>query len=285
MVSEPPMLGILAGRGDLPRRMIETCRLINRPFFVLAFEGQTEQATVEGTPHAWTRLGAVGFALDTLHHAGVKDIVFAGAIKRPSLLTLKPDAKGAALLARIGLRALGDDGLLRAVSDVLEAEGFRIIGADDVLTSLLATGGPLGRYKPDALAEEDIARGIAVARALGAVDVGQAVVIQQGIVLGVEAIEGTDALIQRTASLRREGLGGVLVKLMKPGQDRRFDLPTIGLGTVTLAASVGLRGIALEAGHVLVLDRERAIEAADETGLFVYGFGAPDAGGTPGSEQ
>lgn len=275
-------LGILAGRGDLPRRMIEVCRLTGRPYFVLAIEGQTEAETVEDTPHAWSRLGSVGFALDTLRHAGVKDVVFAGAIKRPSLLTLKPDARGAALLARIGLRAMGDDGLLRAVSDELEKEGFRIIGADDVLASLLVKQGTLGRYKPDELAFEDIKRGILVARALGAVDVGQCVVVQQGIVLGVEAIEGTDALIERTAALRRDGLGGVLVKLMKPGQDRRFDLPTIGVGTVVTAASVGLRGIAIEAGHVLILDQEKTIQAADEAGLFVYGI--PPEEGPNGSK-
>lgn len=262
-------LGILAGGGELPRRLVATCARLARRCFVVAFEGHADAATVVGVPHAWAPLGAAGRVFDALREAGVRDVVLAGTIRRPSLLSLKPDARGAALLARIGLRALGDDGLLRAVIAELEREGFRVVGAHDVLGGLVAPAGVLGRVTPDPQARSDIARGVEVARALGAVDVGQAVVVQQGIVLGVETAEGTAALLTRVGALRCEGPGGVLVKLAKPGQDRRVDLPTIGVATVEQAAAAGLAGIAIEAGATLVLDLAGAIVAADAAGLFL----------------
>ena len=129
-----------------------------------------------------------------------------------------------------------------------------------------------GIPRPDAQALADIEHGQRLARALGALDIGQAVVVQQGLVLGVEAIEGTDALLRRCAALRREGPGGVLVKVEKPGQEQRADRPTIGPQTVALAAEAGLRGIAVEAGATIVLDRDEVVAAADRAGLFVLGI-------------
>jgi DUF1009 family protein len=177
-------------------------------------------------------------------------------------------------LARIGYRALGDDGLLAAVVKELEREGFRVIGADRLLDDAVLPEGPLGHLRPDADALADIAHGMRLARAIGALDIGQAVVVQQGLVLGVEAIEGTDGLLRRCAALRRDGPGGVLVKAEKPGQERRADQPTIGPQTVILAAESGLRGIAAEAGATLVLDRDEVIRLADSAGLFVVGVRA-----------
>ena len=196
----------------------------------------------------------------------------AGPVRRPSLASIRPDWRAAKFLARIGLRALGDDGLLGAIIKEFELEGFRVVGVHDVLGSLLAPEGPLGAIVPDAEARADIERGLEVARAIGAVDVGQAVVVQQGIVLGVEAVEGTDALIERAGRLKREGPGGVLVKIAKPGQERRADLPTVGVGTVQAAARAGLRGIAVEASMALVMDRPAGAAAADRAGLFVIGI-------------
>jgi hypothetical protein len=265
-------LGILAGGGQLPARVIEACRATGRNFFVLAFEGQTDAATVADTAHAWVRLGAVGEALSRLKEAGVREVVMAGPVKRPSLDTLRPDWRGALFLAKVGARAFGDDGLLSAVVGELEAEGFRVIGADDVFESLRTPPGPCGAHRPDPAAETDIKRGVSVAQALGRLDVGQAVVVQQGVVLGVEAIEGTDALIERCAALRRTGPGGVLVKISKPGQERRVDLPTIGVDTVLRGAASGLRGIALEAGRSLIIDRAAVARTADQSGLFVVGI-------------
>jgi hypothetical protein len=265
-------LGIIAGGGSLPRRLVDCCRAAGREVFVLALEGAAEPRTVAGVPHAWCRPGAAGQGLALLREQNVGELVLAGRVDRPSLLGLRPDWRAARLFARIGWRALGDDGLLSAVVGELEREGFRVVGADQLLGEVLAGEGPIGRWRPDAQATADIAHGLRVARALGALDIGQAVIVQQGLVLGVEAIEGTDELLRRCAALRRDGPGGVLVKVEKPGQETRVDRPTIGPATVALAAAGGLRGIAVEAGATIVLDRAETASAADRAGLFVIGI-------------
>jgi DUF1009 family protein len=269
------VLGILAGSGSLPRRVAEAAVLQGRPVFIVAFHGQTDAATVDDFPHIWVRLGEAGRTIAELKNHRVADLVMAGAIRRPSVAELGLDWRGAQLFARIGARAVGDDGLLRAVSRELERDGFRVLGADQVLASAtVAAGvpgavGALGRHRPDDQAVLDIARGVEVARTLGAVDVGQTVVVQQGLVLGVEAIEGTDALLRRVGGLSRAGPGGVMVKMPKPRQDRRIDLPTIGAETIRLAAAAGLRGVAVESGGAILVDQEETVRVADEAGLFL----------------
>ena len=264
-------LGIVAGSGGLPRRIVESCRASGREVFVLALEGEAEPELVAGLPHAWCRIGSAASGLDLLRAAGVGELVLAGGVKRPSLAALRPDWRAATFFARIGYRVLGDDGLLSAVVKELEREGFRVIGADQLLAEAVLPKGPLGQFQPDADALSDIALGLHLAHAIGALDIGQAVVVQQGLVLGVEAIEGTDGLLRRCAELRREGPGGVLVKAAKPGQEMRADRPTIGPQTVRLAAASGLRGIAAEAGATLILDRAEMVGLADAAGLFVVG--------------
>src|SRR5215471_10979534 len=222
--SMAPKLGILAGSGELPLRLIDACRAADRPVFVLALEGAANPEDFAGVPHARVRLGAGAEGLRLLREHGVQELVMAGPVRRPTLSALRPDWRAAKMLARIGVRALGDDGLLSAIIKEFELEGFRVVGAHDVLKSLLALEGPIGTIAPDAQARADIERGLEVASALGAVDVGQAVVVQQGIVLGLEAVEGTDSLIERAGRLQGEGPGGVLVKVAKPGQERRADL-------------------------------------------------------------
>ncbi|HUB94461.1 MAG TPA: UDP-2,3-diacylglucosamine diphosphatase LpxI [Stellaceae bacterium] len=267
-------LGILAGSGELPALVIAAAWAQGRPVYVLAFEGFADPAILAGSSHGWVRLGAAGEGMRLLRENGVRDLVMAGAIERPSLAALRPDWRTARFFARVGLAALGDDGLLRAVMKELESEGFRVLSLEDVLADALAPVGVLGAVAPDAVAEADIARGLDVAQALGRLDVGQSVVVQQGMVLGVEAIEGTDALIARCGRLRREGGGGVLVKIAKPGQDRRADLPTIGARTVSACAEAGLSGIAVAAGSTLLVDRAAIVAAADRAGLFVAGVAA-----------
>jgi DUF1009 family protein len=262
-------LGILAGGGTLPRKVAEAARARGRPVFIIAFAGQHDVATVDGFPHSVLRIGEAGRIIAELKKAGVVDLVMAGGVRRPSLSELGLDWRGVQLFARIGAAALGDDGLLAAIGKELEREGFRLIGPNDILGDGTVVAGILGRHAPDAQAEADIAHGLKVAKALGAADIGQAVVVQQGLVLGVEAIEGTDALLDRAGHLRREGPGGVLVKITKPQQDRRIDMPTVGPGTVTRAAVCGLRGIAIEAGGTIVLDRAETVAAADALGLFL----------------
>jgi len=271
-------LAIVAGSGDLPKRLLEACRASGRPVFVLALEGHTDRALVAGVPHAWIRLGAATDAFAALRAAEVSDVVFVGPVKRPSLTSLMPDMRAAKFLARVGLRSFGDDGLLSAIVKEFEAEGFHVVGVDDVLADLVAPTGAVGRLMPDDAAKGDIARGLAVVRALGALDIGQAAVVEAGVVLGVEAIEGTDALIERAGKLKREGARrGVLIKAKKPGQERRVDLPTIGVDTVARVAAAGFAGIAIEAGAALIVDRDEVARRADEAGLFVVGIAAGDA--------
>lgn len=267
-----PTLGIVAGGGTLPARLAAACLERGRACLILGLEGHADPALLPpGAPVAWIRLGAAtqGFAI--LRERGVGELVLAGAVRRPSLRELAPDARTAAFFARLGFRALGDDGLLKAVIAEIEREGFTVVAADSILAGVVAPVGSWGVRRPDARDEADIARGLEVARALGRVDVGQAVVVQQGQVLGVEAAEGTDALIARAGALRRDGGGGVLVKIAKPGQDRRVDLPTVGPATIAALSAAGLAGLAVEAGGAMLLDREAMVAAADAAGLFLVG--------------
>ena len=273
-----PKLGILAGDGDLPVKLVEVCRATGREIFVVVFNGESNPACVDGVPHVWLDIGAVGSVIRALKEAECRDVVLAGPIRRPRLTSMRLDGRGAALVPRL-LRARGDDALLTVVIDELEGEGFNVVGADDVFSGLLAAEGVLGARRPDAGEWDDIARGVEVVRAIGAIDVGQAAVVHDGYVLGVEAAEGTDALVDRVAALRRGERGGVLAKLRKPGQDRRADLPTIGIGTIERAAAAGLAGIAVEAGETLVLDLEAVIDGADAAGLFLVGVVAAGADG------
>ena len=270
-------LGIFAGGGALPLRVAAAAAASGRGVRAVLLEGFAQPRYWTGHETVTLRLGAVGSSVDWLRTRGVREIVMAGRVQRPSLLMLRPDAATARILARIGARAFsGDDGLLSALRDVLRAEGFVLVAPDAVLDGLQAPAGLLTRVGPDARAMADIVRGVAVARALGALDVGQAAVVQQGLVLGVEAIEGTDALLARCAALRREGPGGVLVKLVKPGQDRSLALPALGPATVAAAAAAGLAGIAFEADGALLVERALALRLAEERGIFLYALRPED---------
>jgi len=267
-----PKLGIFAGSGDLPGRIISTCREGGRDVFVVAFNGITDAEAIGDAPHAWVGLGAIDKTITLMHEAGCGDVVMAGPVDRISLSSLAIDRRGLKVLMRHGMSALGDNKLLSLIVAELEGENFRVVGIDDILSDILAPAGPIGTLVPDDEAQADIDAGVAVARALGALDVGQAVVVQQGVVLGVEAAEGTDALLARCATLRYEGRGGVMVKLKKPGQERRADLPTVGLRTIEAAQKAGLVGIVVEAGGSIVVDRVDVGRAADAAGLFVVGI-------------
>ncbi len=270
---QPRALGILAGGGHLPFQVAAAARAAGRAVFVVGLEGFVDPTLLPPWPHEIIRMGAAGRMLSALRAHGCQDIVLIGPVRRPGFRDLRPDGEGTKILARIG-RAIfaGDDGILAAVIKIFGEEGFRVIGAHELLHEALAPAGLLTRLAPDATAMADIERGIAVARALGAVDVGQGCVVQQGFVLAVEAVEGTDAMLGRCAPLARSGPGGVLVKLVKPGQDRRADLPTLGAGTVAAAAAAGLRGIAFEAGGAILVDRAATVAAADKAGLFLLGL-------------
>ena len=268
-------LGIIAGGGPLPGRVAAAAKAAGRDVFILGLEGFADPAVLRPWPHLINRVGAAGKTLHALRAHGCQDIVMIGPVRRPSFLDLRPDVEGTRILARIGRAAFaGDDGLLAAIIKVLAEEGFRVIGAHEVMREVLAPAGLLTRAAPDAMALSDIERGIAVARLLGDADIGQGCVVQQGLVLAVEAVEGTDAMLARAGALRIDGAGGVLVKLCKPNQDRRADLPTIGLNTVRNAAAAGLRGVAFEAQATILAEREATLAAADSAGLFLLGLEA-----------
>jgi DUF1009 family protein len=264
-------LAVLAGRGPLPAQVIDAARARGLEVFVLAFPGETDPDLVRALPHRWVPLGAVGQAIEALRAAQAEDVVLIGPVRRPALSSLKLDRRGMQLLARLGLRGRGDDRLLQLLVEELEMEGFRVVGADSLIDDAIAPAGLMTAVAPNPAAQRDIALGIEVAGRLGDLDIGQAVVVQQGLVLGVEAAEGTDQLLARCAGLRRDGPGGVLVKLKKPHQERRADLPTIGPDTIRLAAEAGMAGIAVHAGNCLIIERAEVIAAADRAGLFLIG--------------
>ncbi len=265
-------IGIVAGNGALPACLIKTCQSRKQPFFVVALKGHTDVALLPSDiPVKWVRLGAVGQAMAAMKRENVTDIVLIGGVRRPSWRELLPDLRGWRFLLKLGLRPLGDDGLLRAVIKEIEAEGFHVRGIDELLPGLLAENGVFGMVQPSTRDWEDIHHGVKVAQILGQADVGQAVIVQQGLVLSVEGIEGTKALIERTAALKRKGGGGVLVKVVKPQQDRRADLPTIGPATVQSVFDAGLNGIAVEAGGVLVVAADETVALANKLGIFIVG--------------
>jgi DUF1009 family protein len=268
----PGKLAVIAGGGNLPLRVIEAAQAAGREVFVLGVLGQAEPAVLQAAPSVALPVGAARRLLKDLRQRGIEEVVLAGKVTRPTLREIKLDWVAAKLIARATFKALGDDGLLRSVIKIIETEGgARVVAPQDIMQDLRAAEGVMGRHAPDATAKTDIRRGIEVAMQLGRVDVGQSVVVQQGIVLGVEAIEGTDALVRRCAELRRKIGGGVLIKISKPQQDRRADPPVIGPATIATVADAGLAGIAVEAGGVLVVDRPEAVRMADEKGVFLLG--------------
>ena len=267
-----PRLGIIAGGGSVPRNLIEACQKLGRAFFVMCLEGQADADLARDLPHVWLPLGAASKLKQIVAEQKITEIVMIGRVRRPSLPEIRPDWLALKVLTRIGMNMLGDDALLRAIGAAVEEEaGVRVIAVQDVLMDYLTPVGQLGTIPADGEALKDIERGLTVARELGRLDIGQSVIVQQGIVLGVEAIEGTDALITRCGTMQREGTKGVLVKIAKPQQDNRYDLPTVGPDTITSMIGAGLRGIVLEAGRSLLVDRDRTVDLANAAGLFIIG--------------
>jgi len=270
-------LGIIAGAGDLPRAVAESASAAGRDVFVLALRGSTE-AWVSGFAHEWVALGETGKAFKALRDAKCGDVLLVGRVERPKFSEIRLDAKSVLLAPRVMTAALrGDDALLRALVGLFEGEGFRAVGVADAAPDLIAKEGPLGQISPSQGLLSDIALGFKVVLALGALDVGQAAIVCDGLTLSVEAAEGTDAMIARTLQLPEHIRGqhgkprGVLVKAAKPIQDRKTDLPVVGVHTVRNVAAAGLAGIAVEAGATLIVDRKAVAAAADAAGLFVVG--------------
>lgn len=270
-------LGVVAGGGELPKAIAESARDAGRKVFVLALRGSSD-GWVSGFSHEWVALGETGKAFKALHAGGVGEILLAGRVERPKFSDIRLDAKSVMLAPRVMAAALrGDDALLRSLVDLFEREGFHVIGAAEAAPDLIAGVGSLGRTQPSAEHEVDIALAFKVVRSLGDLDVGQAAAVCAGLTLAVEAAEGTDAMIARISALPEHIRGtpskrrGVMAKAPKPLQDRKTDLPVIGVQTVRNVAAVGLAGIAVEAGGALIVDKRAVAQEADKLGLFVTG--------------
>lgn len=273
-------IGLVAGRGQLPVHVAEGAIASGQGVFVARLKGFEEPA-LDRFPGTTVGLGELGKLIKTFRAEGCEDIVFAGLVSRPDFTALKVDWRGAKLLPRVlKVAREGDDALLRLILSELEEEGFTIRGAEDIASHLLAGEGLIAGKAPEGSTLDDIARARNVALEIGRLDIGQGCVVCDGLVLAVEAQEGTDAMLERCASLAPELRGspeaprGVLVKVPKPIQTRKIDLPTIGLATLQGLKRSGLAGVAVEARGALVIDRDEIGAFAIENGLFVLGLSA-----------
>jgi len=270
-------LGLIAGGGALPVELAAHCEAAGRPFAVMRLRSFADPVLTR-YPGVEVGLGEFGKVFKALKAHGCEVVCFAGTVARPDFAALIPDLRGVAVVpALIKAARQGDDALLRRVLLEFEKEGFAIEGAHEVVGEMTLPLGPLGAHAPRPQDASDIERALLVAREIGKLDVGQGAVVCEGLVLAVEAQEGTDAMLRRVAELPQAIRGsaeqrrGVLAKAPKPIQETRVDLPTIGVATLQRAARAGLAGVVGEAGRLLVLDREAVIACADDLGLFVLG--------------
>ncbi len=277
-------LGVIAGGGELPVVLAEHLARTDQPYFVARITPMADAAlsTHPGSEHG---LGAMGGRMQAMRDAGCDAVVLIGQVARPDLATLEfDDAARAMLPALLAAMPQGDDALLRAVLVEHERAGFRVVGVEEAMADILAPSGAWGAVRPTHAQIQDMAKAAKVAAVSGAFDIGQGVVVCDGLVLAVEAQEGTDAMLRRIADLPLPVRGtptqrrGVLVKRPKPIQERRIDLPTIGVRTIEGAASAGLAGVAVEAGGALTVRRDAIVAAADAAGMFVYGFTPDEVG-------
>jgi UDP-2,3-diacylglucosamine hydrolase len=274
-------IGLIAAGGTMPFAVADSLVARGIDPIVFALKGACDPVQAKRFRHHWIRLGQLGRAEKLFRSEGCRDLVFIGALLRPALSEIRLDLRTLRVIGEVlaSFRG-GDDHLLSGIGRILERDGFRMVGIKDVAPDLLMPEGCLTRLAPDARASADIARGLEVLRALGPFDIGQAAVVIDGHVIGIEDIEGTDGLLARIAQLRAQGRirsatkHGVLVKAPKSGQDLRFDLPTVGPRTIEGAAKARLAGLAVAAGNAIVADPQVMIEAADRAGLFVTGMSA-----------
>jgi UDP-2,3-diacylglucosamine hydrolase len=274
-------VGLIAAGGAMPFAVADSLKARGIDSVLFALKGACDPGGVQHFRHHWISIGQYGRAVRLFRNEGCRDLVFIGTLVRPALSEIRLDWAALRVISHV-LAAFrgGDDHLLSGIGRILERDGFRMVGIKDVAPDLLVPVGSLTRAIPDADATADIARGRAVLAALGPFDIGQATIVIDGHVVGVEDIEGTDGLLARVARLRGEGRirakagRGVLVKGPKNGQDLRFDLPTIGPRTVEGAVKAELAGIAVAAGNTIVAEPQAMIETADAAGLFVTGLPA-----------
>ncbi|MEM1194196.1 MAG: UDP-2,3-diacylglucosamine diphosphatase LpxI [Pseudomonadota bacterium] len=273
-------IGIIAGGGNLPVRLAQTCGAQQTPYFMIRLAGMAD-AALHDQPGETVPITEAGRIFSRLHDHDCDAVVLAGNVQRPNFLTLKPDWRGAALLPKLAKAALkGDGAILASLVDAFEAEGFAVIGADELLAAEVASRGALTGVAPAAADFVDMVKARQVIAALGRFDVGQGAVVCGGQVWAIEAAEGTDAMLDRCIDVRtRLDLPrgtGVLVKMPKPGQELRVDLPTIGPETIRRAKLAGLAGVAVEAHGAIIIDRVQTLQCAEDQSVFVYGIWGDD---------
>lgn len=264
MPALPARLGVVAGGGKLPSKLLEFCDARKIQTFIIGFENHTDLNLLDARSYSLVRLGAGGAMVRMFKEKGFKDLVVIGSVRRPNLWEMRPDLYTMNFFRKLGFKALGDDGLLQAIHAQLKEEGFKLHGIHEIMPDFLMPDGLLGSMSPTKAQLDDIALGYVAAKDLGAKDIGQSVVVSGGKVIGTEDSKGTNALIKRCH-------GGILVKTCKPQQDRKLDLPTIGIETIKLCAERGFSGIATEAGASIIVDKAECIAAADKAGLFLMG--------------
>jgi UDP-2,3-diacylglucosamine hydrolase len=278
-ISSP--VGLIAAGGAMPFAVADSlaARGIDAVFFAL--RGACDPQRVERFRHHWISVGQLGRAVKLFRAEGCRDLVFIGSLVRPALSEIRLDFGTLRVLGQVWASFRGgDDHLLSGIGRILERDGFRMVGIKDVAPDLLMPEGSLTRTAPDEYATADIAIGREVLRALSPFDIGQAAVVIDGHVVGIEDIEGTDGLLARVARLRAQGRiraaakRGVLVKAPKSGQDLRFDLPTVGPRTVEGVALAKLAGLAVVAGNTIIAEPQAMIATADAGGLFIAGLPA-----------
>ena len=272
MKSVGKRLGIIAGNGRFPLLVAQEARKQGCWIAAVAHEGETSKELEPLVDEVeWIRVGQLGRMIKSFQRAAVRDVVMAGGITKTRLFTdVRPDLRTLALLAT--LRAKDDDSILRLLAGELEREGLVVRDATDYLQSLLASAGAMTHRRPTSEEEADIAYGWGVAKEIGRLGIGQCIVVKHKVILAVEATEGTDATVRRGSALAHGG--AVVIKVSKPGQDRRFDLPAIGPGTIEIMAETGSTVIAVEAGSSLLLDREELLRKADDARIAVIGVSA-----------
>jgi hypothetical protein len=279
MTSEP--IGLIAGNGRFPLLFAEAAREQGVAIVAVAHRGETPEEIAGLVPEVtWVRVGELGRIIKVFKRAGVRRAVMAGGIQKPRQLTgFRPDMRGAAFLART--RSLKDDVLLRGVADELERDGITVVSSTLFLGALVPAAGVLTRRSPSAREWEDVRFGFRVAKDIGRWDIGQSVVVKQGAVLAVEGIEGTDAAIRRGGGIGRGDV--VVVKVSKPNQDLRFDVPAVGGTTIEVMREVDGRVLALEAGRTIVIDRDEVVAAANAAGIALVVVDAAEADQGPGA--
>jgi hypothetical protein len=278
-ISSP--VGLIAAGGVMPFAVADSLIARGIDPVLFALKGACDSVSVQRFRHHWISVGQLGKAEKLFRAENCRDLLFIGSLVRPALSEIRLDWATVRAIGRVWAAFRGgDDHLLSGIGRILEQDGFRMVGIKDVAPDLLMPAGCITRAAPDENAVADIARGREVLRALSPFDIGQAAVVIDGHVVGVEDIEGTDGLLARVARLRGDGrirakaARGVLVKAPKSNQDLRFDLPTIGPKTLDGAVEAQLAGVAIVAGNTIVVEPQAMIEAADAAGLFVTGLPA-----------